>query len=164
MTKRSLSDWASIAEIIGAAAVIASLLYVGYEIQRNTKVGLATNRQAIAARAQELALYSAETNIYGILFDPDRLDSELTVSETNHVIAYIGALLRTSEEAFLLYRDGMLEEEYWATRAGVLLAALHQLLRGRSTLTHEMLGSTRRTSSNGPTAHWSRSTGVTLTD
>jgi len=124
LTKRSLSDWASIAEIIGAAAVIASLLYVGYEIQRNTKVGLATNRQAIAARAQELALYSAETNIYGILFDPDRLDSELTVSETNHVIAYIGALLRTSEEAFLLYRDGMLEEEYWATRAGVLLAAL----------------------------------------
>lgn len=124
MTRRSLSDWASIAEIVGAVAVVASLLYVGYEIQRNTEVGLATNRQAIAERAQELALYSAETNIYGILFDPDSIDAELTESQRNSVIAYIGALLRTSEEAFLLYRDGMLDEEYWGTRAGVLLAAL----------------------------------------
>ncbi len=124
MTKRSLSDWASIAEIIGAAAVVASLLYVGYEIQRNTMVGLATNRQAIAGRAQELALYSAETNIYGLLFDPASVDAELTDPERNYVIAYIGALLRTSEEAYLLYRDGMLDEEYWGTRAGVLLAAL----------------------------------------
>lgn len=124
MTKRSLSDWASIAEIIGAVAVVASLLYVGYEIQRNTKVALATNRQAVASRAQELALYSAETNIYGLLFDPSSMDADLTESERNYIIAYVGALLRTSEEAYLLYRDGMLDEEYWGTRAGVLLAAL----------------------------------------
>ena len=71
MTKRNLSDWASVAEIISALAVVASLLYVGFEIQRNTKVGLASNRQAIAARAQELALYSAETHIHRLLFAPD---------------------------------------------------------------------------------------------
>jgi hypothetical protein len=124
MAKRTLSDWASIAEIIGAVAVVASILYVGYEINRNTKVSLASNRQAIASRAQELALYSAETNIYRLLFDPSGDDIELTESEQNHLTAYIGALLRTTEEAYLLYRDGMLEEEYWGTRAGVMLAAL----------------------------------------
>ena len=124
MKKRTLSDWASIAEIIGAAAVVASLLYVGYEIHRNTKVSLASNRQAIASRAQELALYSAETNIHRLLFDPSGDDVELTESEQNHLTAYIGALLRTTEEAYLLYRDGLLEEEYWQTRAGVMLAAL----------------------------------------
>jgi len=57
MAKRQLSDWASIAEIISALAVVASLLYVGFEIQRNTKVGLASNRQVIAARAQVLAFF-----------------------------------------------------------------------------------------------------------
>ncbi len=124
MPKRTLSDWASIAEIVGAAAVVASLLYVGYEIHRNTRVSLASNRQAIAARAQELALYSAETNIYQLLFDPSHDDMDLTESEQNHLTAYIGALLRTTEEAYLLYIDGMLEEEYWETRAGVMLAAL----------------------------------------
>ena len=124
MAKRTLSEWASIAEIIGAAAVVASLLYVGYEIHRNTKVSLASNRQAIASRAQELALYSAETNIHRLLFDPSGDDVELTETEQNYLTAYIGALLRTTEEAYLLYRDGMLDEEYWKTRAGVMIAAL----------------------------------------
>ena len=124
MAKRSLSDWASIAEIIGAVALVASLIYVGYEIHRNTRVSLASNRQAIAARAQELALYSAETNIHRLLFDPSGDDVDLTESEQNHLTAYIGALLRTTEEAYLLHRDGMLEEEYWTTRARVMLAAL----------------------------------------
>ncbi len=124
MTKRNLSDWASIAEIISAIAVVASLLYVGYEIQRNTKVGLASNRQAIAARAQELALYSAETHIHKLLFDSDGEPIELTEAEQDRLTAYIGALLRTTEEAFLLYRDGLLYEEYWMTGAGVMVAAL----------------------------------------
>ena len=124
MAKRTLSDWASIAEIVGAAAVVASLLYVGYEINRNTEVSLATNRQAIASRAQDLALYSAETNIHRLLFDPSGDDIELTETEKNYLTAYIGGLLRTTEEAYLLYRDEMLDEEYWQTRAGVMIAAL----------------------------------------
>lgn len=123
MAKRALSEWASIAEIISAAAVVASLLYVGFEINRNTTVSLAANRQAIAARAQELALYSGEVHITRLLFETyDELS--LTETERNRLTAYIGALLRTTEEAFLLYRDDMLEEEYWQTRAGVMLAAL----------------------------------------
>lgn len=124
MDKRELSDWASIAEIISAFAVVASILYVGFEIQRNTKVGLASNRQAIAAKAQELALYSAETRIHRLLFGPSDQSIELTDVEQDRLIAYIGALLRTTEEAFLLYRDGLLDEEYWMTRSGVMLAAL----------------------------------------
>ncbi len=124
MTKRNLSDWASVAEIISAMAVVASLLYVGFEIQRNTRVGLASNRQAIAARAQELALYSAETHIHRLLFASDGEPFELTEDEQDRLTAYIGALLRTTEEAYLLYRDGLLDEEYWMTRAGVMVAAL----------------------------------------
>lgn len=130
MTKRTLAEWASIAEIISAVAVIASLLYVGFEINRNTKVSLAANRQAIAARAQELAFYSGEAQISRLLFQAND-NINLTELEQNQVTAYVGALLRTTEEAFLLYRDGMLEEEYWQTRAGVMLAAMRsEIARG----------------------------------
>jgi hypothetical protein len=124
MAKKQLSDWAAIAEIIGAVAIVFSLLYVGFEIQRNTKVGLASNRQEIAARAQELALYSAETGIYRLLFDESADTAELTAVEQDRLTAYIGALLRTTEEAYLLHRDGLLDDEYWMTRAGVMMAAL----------------------------------------
>ncbi len=124
MTKRTLSDWASIAEIVTAIAVVASLLYVGYEIQRNTRVGLASNRQAVASRAQELALYSAEAHIHKLLFESSGETIQLTEAEQDRLVAYVGALLRTTEEAFLLHRDGLLDDEYWGTRARVMVAVL----------------------------------------
>lgn len=124
MGKRTIAEWASFAEIVSATAVVASLIYVGYQIHRNTIVGLAANRQSIAARAQELALFSAETNINRLMFDPGSDDIEITDLERNRLEAYVGALLRTTEEAYLLYRDGLLEKEYWETRTGVMLAAL----------------------------------------
>jgi len=124
MRKLTLTEWANIAEVVGAIAVVASLLYVGYEIQRNTKVGLASNRQAIADRAQELALYSGEIGIDRLIFDANGDNVELTEAEQRRFTAYVGALLRTTEEAYLLYRDGLLDEEYWNTRAGVMLAVL----------------------------------------
>ena len=38
MQKSDLPIWASVAEIISAIAVVFSLLYVGYEINRNTEI------------------------------------------------------------------------------------------------------------------------------
>ena len=36
MRKLNLSEWASAAEIVGTAAVVMSLLFVGFSVQRNT--------------------------------------------------------------------------------------------------------------------------------
>ena len=36
MAKLKLSEWSQLAEIVGAFAVVVSLLYVGYQIQLNT--------------------------------------------------------------------------------------------------------------------------------
>jgi len=127
MLKLKLAEWASIAEIISAVAVVGSLFYVGYQIKQNTEVSLAANRQSIATRAQELALYSAEVGIYKLLFATDTDSTQLSSVEQDRLIAYIGALLRTTEEAFLLYMDEMLDEEYWRTRANVLLTMLNSI-------------------------------------
>ena len=43
--KKTLSDWASVAEILGAAAVVVSLLFVGFQINDG-------NRETRAARIQ----------------------------------------------------------------------------------------------------------------
>jgi len=124
MLKLKLSEWSNVAEIVSAIAVVGSLFYVGYQIKQNTEVSLAANRQSIATRAQELALYSAEVGIYKLLFTTDNDSTQLSSVDQDRLIAYIGALLRSTEEAFLLYRDGMLNEEYWNTRANVLLTML----------------------------------------
>ncbi len=38
MLKLKLSEWASVAEIIGGLAIVASLLFVGLEVRENTRV------------------------------------------------------------------------------------------------------------------------------
>lgn len=43
--KLTLADWANIGEVIGAIAVVISLLYVGIQVCEHTEEMRATNRQ-----------------------------------------------------------------------------------------------------------------------
>lgn len=51
--KLKLSDWASIAEIVGAAAVVVSLIYVGIQVQDSTRAvrSAAVNDASVAVQA-----------------------------------------------------------------------------------------------------------------
>lgn len=45
---------------------------------------------------------------------------DLTPEQQAAAEAWVPALVRNVEEAYLTYRDGRLDEEYWLTRASVL--------------------------------------------
>jgi hypothetical protein len=51
MRRLTLGEWASIAEIVSAVAVVISLIYVGYQINQNTEEVRASNRQELVDRA-----------------------------------------------------------------------------------------------------------------
>ena len=48
MQKLTLSQWSDLAQVVSAIAVVASLVYVGFEIHRNTEASRAATRQSIA--------------------------------------------------------------------------------------------------------------------
>ena len=98
-----LSDLAAIAEIIATIALIVSLIFVGYEIRDNTEESRAANRQSLATRAQELALFSAQMG--GGMASLNRYE-ELTEEQQAAARAWVPALIRNAEEAYLSYRDG----------------------------------------------------------
>ncbi len=43
----SLQDWSNIAQVIGALAVVISLVYVGFQVKRNTSAVRSATAQAI---------------------------------------------------------------------------------------------------------------------
>jgi len=49
---RSLKDYALVAEIIGAIAVVISLIYVGLSVNQNTNAVMVANHQALVAMDQ----------------------------------------------------------------------------------------------------------------
>ena len=53
MKSGKLKDWALVSEIIGAIAVIVSLIYVGIGIRQNTGVSAAANHQMLVAMDTE---------------------------------------------------------------------------------------------------------------
>lgn len=56
----NLAEWASVAEIVGAAAVIVSLVYVGYQVNDNTSAirSAAANDASVAMQSWYLEMGS----------------------------------------------------------------------------------------------------------
>jgi len=135
-----LEKWALIAEIVGAVAIVVTLIFLIVEVRGNTEAIRAANRQSLATRAQEMALTLAT--------EPDL---RRAIAETNGVEVpgpddgFVTANLRIAEEAYLLYLDGQLSEDYWQTRAAVALDGLrsatlrnnYESLRDRGFFTSE---------------------------
>jgi len=111
-----LSEWANIAEVIGAVAVVASLIYVGVQLQENTREIRATNRQQLVGRAHEstnrFAVSPQLTTVIAKVADGD----SLTDSEALQYGYLIRAVLYDVQEAYVLNREGRLDDAYWGTR------------------------------------------------
>lgn len=103
------------AEIISSIAVVISLLYVGYEIRQNSEQVRVANRQSIASRVEQLTLAVANNpDITGTLENED--PENLTQYRSRQLGNFNGAFFRNIEEAYLMYLEGQLSEEYWLTR------------------------------------------------
>ena len=114
--KQKLQEWALVAEIIGSVALVVSLIYVGYEIRQNSEQVRVANRQSIASRVEQLTLASGNNpRLWGLVEgeDPDNLP----ISRLRQMYNFNGAFYRNIEEAYLMYLEGQLSEEYWLTRA-----------------------------------------------
>lgn len=120
--KLKLSDWANIADIVGAIALVCSLVYVGYELHLNTIETRAANIQAMAAHSQAFNLALATNpHLTKILGTPLE---ELTSAQVTQVRRFLITGLRGAETSYILYTKGMLDDRYWRGKANEILLFL----------------------------------------
>lgn len=113
MQHRSLQDWASIAEIVGAAAVVLTLVYVAYELRENTRALEVASRQTLGAHDQTYFLTSIDSAIVASALDKYRSGEELSRIERFQLQERQHLNFRIFEHAFSLYRQGALNEAEW---------------------------------------------------
>lgn len=105
---------AAIAELLGAAGVIASLLYVAVQVRQNTRQTRLAAQQAtvrelgVALRAQAQDREWAELLSRGI----EKLES-LDKVERVRFLSHVGSILRLYESAYLHFKDGTLDSRFW---------------------------------------------------
>jgi hypothetical protein len=118
-----LEKYAALAEIVTGIAVVLTLVILIFEVRTNTAAILAGNRQSIAQRGQELAMWHAGPDIAQVTHKlyGGGWKEEATSLEDQQASSIITANLRLAEEAYFQYRDGLLGDEYWEARSRLAL-------------------------------------------
>jgi hypothetical protein len=124
--KKSLADWASIAEILGAAAIVVSLAFVGLEIRANTRATQAATLQQslgyeisilIGVVSHDLPTFTEYSRLSFGLPSGDPASDDLAVVRANN---YYFSALRLFEDLYLQREAGTLSDDAWDSRQGII--------------------------------------------
>lgn len=97
----------AVRETLGFLSIVASLVFVGIEIQQNTAVARATALNELASGAREFLLTVGADGEASAILRRWREGQELTVDETQQAEYLVMALLRNFENVFMQAATGV---------------------------------------------------------
>ena len=110
----SFSDLAAIGSFVSGVAVLASLIFVGFQLRQNTQAVRAGASQAHSQNWQLITLPVIESGDFARIWRLGLDDIEsLTDDERVRFYAFAGGTLRFFEGARLQWLHGQLDEEHW---------------------------------------------------
>jgi hypothetical protein len=123
---QALSDWASIAEIVSAIAIVASLLFVGLEVRGNTRTARATMLQQSVGYDILLLNQLASDRQLANDFTTFMYQGFGAVDEANRsrVDYQFAGMVRHWENLYLQHCAGYLSDEAWAARRQIIEGVL----------------------------------------
>jgi len=108
-----LSEWASIAEIIGAVAVVVSLLYVGLQVNDNTSAirSTAANDATVTMQAWYLEMGS-NRQASDVWFNAMTSAEPLSTNDEFQFMMSMHSVLLGMQNSFLLSQEGTIDAEF----------------------------------------------------
>lgn len=114
MKRPGLSDIAQIAEIVAAAAIVISLVFVGKELQANTAAVRAASSQAMTGASSEILLtVASDPELSRIRRIGDRDPSALTEGEVYRYHTLIRQVWLTMQNAYVQNELDAIEPRVW---------------------------------------------------
>jgi len=117
--KEKLQEYALIAEIIGAVAIVFSLVFVGVQVQQGS-IQTEANTEAIRGQVRESMMYADLQIIefYGQYIP----EEERPLSNWD---LYYEMTMRTRENYWMQYRNGLLDEDTFNSYTLVFVDIIH---------------------------------------
>ena len=115
-----LKKYALISEIIASFAVVVTLIVLIVEIRDNTAAIQATNRQSISARIEERTIAIATNpQLSRLLLVESQEPGEIKTgsAEWSQLFTLYVGLMTATEDAYLQYREGRLDQDFFEARA-----------------------------------------------
>lgn len=112
----SLEQASLLAQIASAIAVIASLIFVGFQLRQATAAIRASSSVAHAALYTELVHSIIDNADFAQIWSRGLADPEaLKETEWVRFVAYASALFRQYESSRVQWQNGRLDDEHWHT-------------------------------------------------
>ena len=116
MKKLTLTEWAAAGEIVGTIAVVISLLFVGYSINRNTDATQASSENILFERHTDLANhFMTDPTLAELMVKRRNGDAELSEVEVIRWEKYELNMLDIWALAHSRYQRELLSEDQWMT-------------------------------------------------
>ena len=114
MRKLSLTEWASLGEVIGTAAVVISLLFVTYSIKQNTNALQGQTENILFERHAELAnQLVSDPSMAAILVKMRGVNPQLSAIESVRWEKYQLNMVDIWALAYTRHRDQLLSDPQW---------------------------------------------------
>jgi len=124
--KRSLKEFALAAEILGAVAVVISLIYVGFSVNQNTSAVLVANHQALVAMDLTTTDWFKDPDFTAAhILSMEGID-KLSPIQRTQVGTYVAGKLNAWEFAFLTHENGMMKDNIWQGWNAHYISVLNQ--------------------------------------
>ena len=116
MKKLTLTEWAAAGEIVGTIAVVISLLFVGYSINRNTDATQASSENILFERHTNLAnQFMLDPTLAELMVKRRNGDADLTEVEIIRWEKYELNMLDIWALAHSRHQRELLSEDQWVT-------------------------------------------------
>jgi hypothetical protein len=127
--KLKLKQWAQIAEVIGALAIVVSLIYVANEVRHNTAATqAATFQQMVQQSASSLIAIAADAELADLQRRGIRDAKSLTEQEEFRLFLITRAQWRGMEGAFFQKQHGVLGDAEWESYRNTMCQELISIL------------------------------------
>ena len=113
MLARPLKDYALVAEIIGAAAVVVSLIYVGLSVNQNTNAIMVANHQALIAMDQDTNVWLRDPAFTAIFETAIENFDQLSPIQARQYRTFMADKFNAWEFAFITHNNQMMEDNIW---------------------------------------------------
>ncbi|MDX1499407.1 MAG: hypothetical protein R3176_05895 [Woeseiaceae bacterium] len=114
MKKLSLSDLANLAEIIGAIAIVVSLIYVGQELKANTAAVQAASLQSITNSSATSMLTVVESHDFAVVrLQGDRDPLQLSEADRLRYVLYQRQMWLHFQNVWTQWKLGVIDDGVW---------------------------------------------------
>ncbi len=124
----TLSELGDLGDFIGAIGVIASLVYVGFEVRRNTKALRAQAHETVVAGYMEsIDVISEHADVMAKCFKSSYEEfRNYTDGEKTIFFGVIFGFFKHFEQIHAQYRQGLIGDEQWDSWSEHILMQFHQ--------------------------------------